>query len=204
MKTQHKISVYLVDDDALYVHTLALSLNERFKSEIQIKTFTTGEDCLRQIQQNPQIAADMVILDYHLNTESKSAMNGMDMLKKIKEINSGIIVVMLSAEDSLKIANDSIKSGAYEYIVKSETAFIRAQNVLLNGIEKEFNSKILKITMTILEKHPELYKFIEEIPFRVSDTEGTDGNLKSLKDYYEYLYAYLKNYTNQIAVQHAQ
>jgi DNA-binding NtrC family response regulator len=194
MKTQNNISVFLVDDNAVFLKTLADSLNERFKSEIQIETFSTGEACLKIIQQNPDTASDIVVLDYHLNTDSKNAMNGIDVLKKIKEINPKIIVIMLSAEDKIKIATDSITYGAYEYVVKSETAFIRTQNILKNSIEKELNSKILKITMSIMEKYPELYKYIDEIPETIIDEQDPGIMLQNLKAYYDSLDSMLNKY----------
>ena len=149
---------------------------------------------MKKIQQNPETAADIVILDYHLNTETKNAMDGIDVLKKIKEINFRIIVVMLSAEDKIKIAADCIKYGAYEYVVKSETAFIRIQNILKNSLEKELNSKILKITMTILEKYPELYKYIEEMQETIPDEKDPTVTLKNLKAYYDSLDSMLNKY----------
>lgn len=194
MKTQNNISVFLVDDNEVFLKTLADSLNERFRSEIQIELFTTGEACLKKIQENPDTAADIVILDYHLNTESKNAMDGIDVLKKIKEINFKIIVIMLSAEDKIKIATDSLTHGAYEYVVKSETAFIRTQNILKNSIEKELNSKIMKITMTIMEKHPELYKYIEEMPETILEEQDPGIMLQNLKAYYDSLDSMLNKY----------
>jgi DNA-binding NarL/FixJ family response regulator len=140
------------------------------------------------------MAADIVVLDYHLNTESENAMNGIEVLKKIKKINSKIIVVMLSAEDKLKILTDCIKNGAYEYVVKSETAFVRIQNILKNSIEKEFNSKILKITMTIMDKYPELYKYIEEMPETTSNEKNSNITLNNLKIYYDSLDSMLNKY----------
>lgn len=194
MKAQNAISIFLVDDNEVFLKALSLSLNEHFKSEISIESYSTGEDCLKKIQQNPETAADVVILDYHLNTESKNAMDGIDVLKKIKEINFRIIVIMLSAEDKLKIATDSITNGAYEYVVKSETAFIRTQNILKNGLEKEFNSKILKTTMMIMEKYPELYKFIEEMQETIPDGKDSGIMLKNLKAYYDSLNSMLNKY----------
>ena len=194
MKTQDKISIFLVDDNEMFTKALELSLNEYFKSEIQIESFFTGEDCLKAIRQTPETAADIVILDYHLNTESKNAMNGIDVLKKIKEINFKITVIMLSAEDKIQIAADSISCGAYEYVVKTETAFVRIQNILKNSIEKELNSKILKITMTILEKYPELYNYIEEMPATIPNEKNPDITLKNLKAYYDSLNSILNNY----------
>lgn len=197
METKNKISIFLVDDNEVFLKTLALSLNEHFKSEIRIESFATGEDCVIKIQQNPEIVPDMVILDYHLNTEYKNAMNGIDVLKKIKEINSRIIVVMLSSEDKLKIATESIASGAYEYVVKSETALIRIQNILKNSLEKELSSKILKITMEIMEKYPELYKNIEEMQDSIPYEKDLGITLKNLLEYYDSLESMLSKYKTE-------
>jgi two-component system OmpR family response regulator len=194
METQNKISVFLVDDNEVFLKTLTLFLNEHFKSEIQIESFSTGEDCVKKIELNRETAADIVILDYHLNTDSTNAMNGIDVLKKIKGINSKIVVVILSAEDKLKIATDCITNGAYEYVVKSETAFIRTQNILKNSLEKEFNSKILKVTMLIMEKYPELSKYIEEMPETIPNENDPEITLRNLKSYYTSLDSILKKY----------
>ena len=194
METQNNISVFMVDDNEMYLKTLLFFLKEHFRSEIQIESFLTGEDCLEKIKLNPETAADVVILDYHLNTDSKDAMNGIDVLKKIKQINSRIIVVILSAEDKLKIATDCIANGAYEYVVKSETAFIRTQNILKNSLEKELNTKILKITMLIMEKYPELSKYIEEMPETIPNEDDPEVTLKNLKSYYNSLDSMVKKY----------
>ena len=189
-----KISIFLVDDNDVFLKTLELSLNEHFNSAIRIESFNTGEDCLKVIQQNPDSSADIVMLDYHLNTEFKNAMNGIDVLKKIKEINSKIIVVMLSSEDKLKIATDSIAYGAYEYVVKSETALIRVQNILKNSMEKELSAKILKITMEIMDKYPELYKNIEEMQETLPYEKDMGIALKNLVEYYDSLQVMLNTY----------
>jgi DNA-binding NarL/FixJ family response regulator len=194
MKIQNKISVFLVDDNDMFLQTLTLSLNEQFKSEIEVETFTTGENCLNKIQENPESTADIVILDYHLNTDSKNAMNGVDILKKIKKLNSKIVVVMLSAEDKINIASECITNGAYEYVVKSETALIRTQNILKNSMEREFNSRILKTTMTILEKYPELSKYIEEMQETIPNEASPAVTLRNLKAYLDSLNSMLDKY----------
>lgn len=195
METKNKISIFLVDDNDVFLRTLELSLKEHFKSEIRIQSFSTGEDCLKVIEQNPEASADIVMLDYHLNTEFKNAMNGVDVLKKIKEINSRIIVVMLSSEDKIKIASDSIASGAYEYVVKSETALIRIQNILKNSMEKEISAKILKITMEIMDHYPALYKNIEEMQETIPFEKEMGGvALKNLIEYYDSLESMLNKY----------
>lgn len=194
MKTQNKISVFLVDDNQMFLKALELSLNEYYKSEIKIDFFYTGEECLKAILKSPKTAVDTVILDYHLNTEVQNAMNGIDVLKKIMEINPAINVIMLSSEDKIKIAEDSLKAGAYEYVVKSETAFLRIKNVLKNSMEKEFNCRIMKTTMTILEKYPELYSYIEEMPITIPNEINSEMSLMHLKAYYDSLDSMLNNY----------
>jgi DNA-binding NtrC family response regulator len=57
-------------------------------------------------------------------------MNGIQTLDKIKEINPGIPVVMLSSQDKIEVAINCMHHKAYDYIVKSETAFIRLQKVI--------------------------------------------------------------------------
>lgn len=136
MKAQQILSVYLVEDDKLYAAALSNYLIKLFKTKIHAESFTNGEVCLKKIERNPETAADVVILDYYLNSESSKAMNGLEILKKIKKINSGIAVVILSAQDKFEIAAESLKYGAYEYIVKSESAFIRTHHILKNLIER--------------------------------------------------------------------
>lgn len=96
-----------------------------------MSTFTNGEDCLKKIGDNP----DIVVLDYYLNDdENPNAMDGLEVLKKIKETSEDSAVIMLSGQDKLQVAIDSIKNGAYEYVAKSESTFVRIQNVVRNII----------------------------------------------------------------------
>jgi len=61
--------------------------------------------------------------------------------------------------------------------------------------EKELNAKILALTMQIHEKHPELSKFLEEMPVTVPDQSDPEINIKILKDYLESLNNMLKKST---------
>ena len=60
--------------------------------------------------------------------------------------------------------------------------------------EKELNSKILEITMTIKEKYPELYENLEEMPVTIPDIENPEINSKNLRAYYDSLISLLKQY----------
>ncbi len=65
--------------------------------------------------------------------------------------------------------------------------------------EKELNSKILEITMTIQEKYPELSEYLGEMPVTISDTKNPEINIKTLRAYYDSLTALLENYVSEHA-----
>ena len=60
--------------------------------------------------------------------------------------------------------------------------------------EKELNSKILKISMTILEKYPELSEYLTEMPVTVPTENDPEITLNHLKSYYESLNSLLNKY----------
>jgi two-component system, OmpR family, response regulator len=133
-KTRNAISVFLVDDSSVYLSLLQRHLLEQLQPLIKVDAFSNGEDCLKEIERNPTV--EIVILDYYLNGELPTSPSGFTVLKEIKRINSNILVVMLSREDRFDIAKDCITFGAYEYVVKGATAFIRTENILKNLIRE--------------------------------------------------------------------
>jgi len=124
MTKEKKILLFLVDDDALFLKSLEIDFAEN--TESLIKTYATGELCLKNLSQNP----DVIILDYHLDGIHKNAINGLETLEKIKAFNSQIPVIMLSSQDKIEVAVNCMKHQAFDYIVKSETAFIRLQKAI--------------------------------------------------------------------------
>ena len=134
----NRIKLFLVDDDALFLKSLEIEFKQH--ADFTIDTFATGELCLEHLENNP----DVIILDYHLDGIDKNAMNGLETLDKIKVINPDIPVVMLSSQDKIDIAITCMHHRAFDYVVKSETAFIRLQKIITSifsfkKIEKELN-----------------------------------------------------------------
>ncbi len=119
-----KVKIFLVDDDAVFLKLLAIEFMQY--DSFQIETYATGELCLQNISGNP----DVIILDYHLNGVVESAMNGMVTLDKIKAINPDIPVIILSSQDKIEVAVNCMHHKAFDYVVKSETAFLRLQNII--------------------------------------------------------------------------
>lgn len=61
--------------------------------------------------------------------------------------------------------------------------------------EKELNKAILDITMKIRNDHPELSKYLIEMPVTIPDILDPKINVRTLTDYYNSLEIILKNYT---------
>ena len=60
--------------------------------------------------------------------------------------------------------------------------------------ERELNNDILKITLTIQEKFPELSKYIAEMPVTIPNINNPEINIKNLKNYYDSLDNLLEKY----------
>lgn len=60
--------------------------------------------------------------------------------------------------------------------------------------EKELNDDILKITMAIRDKFPELSKYMNEMPETIPNVADPEMNIKTLNNYYESLADLLKKY----------
>jgi DNA-binding NtrC family response regulator len=129
MATDNSRYIFLVDDEPIQNEMLKDYLSERFL--YNIKTFDNGEEAISNLHLNPEI----IVLDYHLSSQKSDAQNGVAILKKIKERSPNTQVIMLSGQDKIDVAIDSMKYGAYDYVVKGETAFSRMENVLNNVSE---------------------------------------------------------------------
>ncbi len=121
---KEKIKLYLVDDDVIFLKALEIEFLNH--ADFNIETFVTGELCLGNLSHNP----DVIILDYHLDGIDKNAMNGIETLDRIKAFNPDIPVVMLSSQDKIDVAINCMHHRAFDYVVKSETAFMRLQKII--------------------------------------------------------------------------
>ncbi len=138
MTPKSKIKLFLVDDDAVFLKLLEIEFLQH--ADFVVETFATGELCLAHISEHP----DVIILDYHLDGIDKNAMNGIETLDKIMVISPDIPVIMLSSQDSIDVAISCMHHRAHDYVVKSETAFVRLKKIITavfqyRKMEKELN-----------------------------------------------------------------
>ncbi|MFY7963485.1 MAG: response regulator [Chitinophagaceae bacterium] len=133
-----KRKIFLVDDDTLFLKSLEMDFLEH--NDFVVETYPTGELCVKNLEHKP----DVIILDYHLDGIDKNAMNGLQTLDKIKNHNPDIPVIMLSSQDKIEVAINCMHHKAFDYVVKSETAFMRLQKnivsiFLYKKMEKELS-----------------------------------------------------------------
>lgn len=125
MADQRK-KIFIVDDDPVLAEMLKDHLSKMTAYEIRI--FESGEECLKHLAEKPGI----IFLDFYLNSVNKDAMDGLDVLEEIKKQDPEVDVVMLSGQDKIEVAVKTMQFGAFDYIVKGESAFYRAEKAVFN------------------------------------------------------------------------
>jgi FixJ family two-component response regulator len=116
-------------------------------SEAKIKCFATGEEFLKHLNKKPGI----VLLDYNLNGSYIDAMNGIDVLKRIMQESPDTKVIMLSSQEKMEVAVESIKYGAYDYIIKNDNVFMKTRLSIINASDAQTVSKELKSFKSMLK-----------------------------------------------------
>jgi DNA-binding NtrC family response regulator len=100
-------SILIIEDDPLVRKTLASQLG---KKGFDVAVAETGEDGVRAFGESPP---DLVLLDVRLPD-----IDGLEVLRKIKERSRRAIILIMTAFDDMKTTVEAIKLGAFEYLVK--------------------------------------------------------------------------------------
>ena len=138
MYTKKDLSVFLIDDSPVLIEMLRDFILQKHP-DAQISLYYTGEDALKETFKNP----DIIILDYFLDGVRADAMNGIQVLKKLKEELPDTPVVMLSSQDKTEVSANTIRFGAYDYILKNDSAFDKIEIILKNLMVKQDLKKSL-------------------------------------------------------------
>lgn len=141
--------IYVVEDNEWYNKLLVhnLSLNPDFV----VESFLNGKELVAALTKKP----DVVTLDYRLpDTDGES------LLKKIKDYDANIEVIIISEQEEIETAVDLLKAGAYDYIVKSKDIKDRLINTI-NHIKK--NAKLKNQLVTLQKEVQGKYAFEKSI-----------------------------------------
>ncbi|MCM8800542.1 MAG: response regulator [Candidatus Omnitrophica bacterium] len=110
MEKNKESKILIVDDDNIVRDFLRKFLSS--KGFTQLESASTGQEALKIIEEKKQ-NIKLVLLDIRLPD-----INGVDLLRRIKEINKDIGVIMITAFADEEKAKEAMRLGAFDYIMK--------------------------------------------------------------------------------------
>lgn len=126
MKSQTHTTVFIADDDAIWTAILTELLNGLGYYNIHV--FENGKDCLKKLNENPGI----IFLDYQMN-----GLDGLQVLQRIKEYDSHIGVVFCTGHEDIRLAITAMKSGSFDFILKSNVTRESIEKIILEMEKKQ-------------------------------------------------------------------
>lgn len=143
MPNEKQFTIFVAEDDEWYNKLLVYNLS--LNPDYVVKSYTKVDDLMNDIHLNP----DVVTLDYRLPD-----MLGDEALRRIKQYNQDIEVVVISEQENIETAVGLLKSGAYDYLVKSKDIRDRLLNTI-NNIRKNrgLQQRISKLETEVQKKY---------------------------------------------------
>ncbi len=156
MLNPSRIRISVIEDELQMSEMLKDFIRQKYPIA-EINMYSSGEEALDKIYE-PQ---DLVIVDYHLDSDNTDAMDGVAFLKKLKARYANAQVIFLSGQEKAEVAANTMKYGAYDYIVKNDNAFNRLEIVFKNvlgesslkknlGTQKVFNYLLVALIAALL------------------------------------------------------
>ncbi len=102
------VKLLLVDDEERFLATTRILLEKREVEQIQ--TATNGADALKILRKE---RIDVVVLDVKM-----PGMDGVEVLRRIKQDHPLVEVIMLTGHASVESAVEGLKLGAFDYVMK--------------------------------------------------------------------------------------
>lgn len=141
VKSNHKI--FIVEDDTWYRNFLGYTL--QLNPDYEVVSFENAKDCLNSLHQKP----DLITIDYSL-----PGINGSDLIKKIKEIDDQIQLIVISGQEDINTAVNLLKLGVFDYIIKNEDTKTRLMNSVQNAlINNSLKTEIIELREDLGKKY---------------------------------------------------
>lgn len=121
--------IYIVEDELVYARILEYHLSQNPDYEVHV--YTTAKELLLNLYKRPSA----VSLDFNLPD-----MSGFEVLKKIREFDPELPVVIVSGQQDVSTAVELLKKGVYDYVLKDADTKDRIWSAMRN-IRENFNLK---------------------------------------------------------------
>ncbi len=163
-------TILVVDDEQAQLQSLKSFLSKR---NFKILTASNGSEALEQVKKN---VVDIILTDYRMPET-----DGLTLLKKVKEFNPEIEVLVMTAFGNIEDAVNIMKAGAYDYITKPVD--LDELETLLKRINEKrnliFENKRLKEQLqekfrikSIISKSPKMEEIFNTIA-RIADSKAS-------------------------------
>src|SRR6266568_4288838 len=130
----------LIDDEA----DVQYSFQRTFDSpEIELTTASSGEEGLKLV---PKLKPDLVIMDVRMG-----GITGLETLRRIRQMDSKLLVILMTAYGTTQTAIEAMKLGAYDYLLKPFDV-PRLKEIVGNALKAARDMKQVVSYQPLLEK----------------------------------------------------
>src|SRR5229473_5800682 len=130
----------VIDDEA----DVQYSFQRIFDSpEVELTTASSGEEALRLI---PKLKPDLVILDRRMG-----GIDGLETLRRIRQMDSKLLVILMTAYSTTQTAIEAMKLGAYDYLLKPFDV-PKLKEIVSNALKAARDMKEVVSYQPLLEK----------------------------------------------------
>lgn len=123
------INLLFVDDDTSYVAAAQQLLSRYEGKKFNIVWKQGGAAAIEELERNSSF--DAIMIDYYL-----PEINGMDVIKTIREKKFEIPVVLLTSNRDFRLAIEALKYGVEDYVVKDEAVDSVLPRTIVNVLER--------------------------------------------------------------------
>ena len=130
--------IFIVEDNEVYAKSLQSFIQKHFPKIKEIKKFGIGEMCLMELHRNP----GTVIIDFFLNSDFKSAYNGLEIIRRIKASKPQTNIIVLSAQDNFDVILEAVKQYGCSYVQKDEDSFLQVELLIKGFLTKKYSETL--------------------------------------------------------------
>lgn len=164
-------NILVLDDDKDVLTAISLLLKKEVK---QVVTEKTPENLLALLKKH---SFDLILLDMNFTASINTGNEGIYWLKKVKETNSSISVIMITAYAEIDLAIRSLKEGASDFIVKPWN-----NQKLIEAIEDSLKMKGQEKKVSYKQSYEELgligeSEVMKDIFSKIEKVAPTDANI---------------------------
>ena len=129
----------LIDDET----DVQYSFRRIFDSpEVELTTASSGEEGLKLV---PRIKPDLVLMDIRMG-----GINGLETLRRIRQMDSRLLVILMTAYGTTQTAIEAMKLGAYDYLLKPFDV-LKLKEIVTNALKASHDMRQVVSYQPLLE-----------------------------------------------------